>query len=54
MHPRQEVRVRVSRGDGTESSFQAIVRVDSPIDLEYLRHGGVLPFVLRNLLRAQA
>ena len=52
MQPRQEVMVRVHRRDGTESSFQAMSRADSPIDVEYLRHGGVLPFVLRNLMRA--
>jgi aconitate hydratase len=51
IRPRQEVTVRMRRRDGSESSFQVIARVDSPIDIEYLRHGGVLPFVLRNIMR---
>jgi aconitate hydratase len=54
LRPRQEVTVRVHRANGSEFSFQAIARVDSPIDVEYLRHGGVLPFVLRNIMRAPA
>ena len=48
--PRQELTVNVTRADGSQFSFQAIARVDSPVDIEYLRHGGVLPFVLRNLM----
>ena len=36
------------RADGTE--FRAIVRLDTPREREYLRHGGILPYVLRRLL----
>jgi aconitate hydratase len=50
LRPRQEVTVRVRRGDGSESSFQAIVRVDSPVEVDYLRHGGILNMVLRNMM----
>jgi aconitate hydratase len=38
------------RADGTE--FRARVRLDTPREREYLRHGGILPFVLRRLLSA--
>jgi aconitate hydratase len=38
------------RADGKE--FRAIVRLDTPREREYLRHGGILPFVLRRLLAA--
>ena len=38
------------RADGTE--FRARVRLDTPREREYVRHGGILPFVLRRLLRA--
>ncbi len=38
------------RADGTE--FRARVRLDTPREREYLRHGGILPYVLRRLLRA--
>jgi aconitate hydratase len=36
--------------DGT--TFQAIVRLDTPREREYVRHGGILPYVLRRLLAA--
>jgi aconitate hydratase len=39
------------RADGTE--FRARVRLDTPREREYLRHGGILPFVLRRLLAGQ-
>ena len=45
--PRGEVTLRVRRSDGSETSFGAIARVDSPIEIEYLRHGGILQMVLR-------
>ena len=38
------------RADGVE--FQARVRLDTPRERDYLRHGGILPFVLRRLLAA--
>jgi aconitate hydratase len=48
--PRQTVTV-VARSDedGTERTFQAVARLDGPIDVEYLRQGGILPAVLRRL-----
>ncbi len=39
--------VRVEAGD---SSFDAVVRIDTPGEAEYFRHGGILPYVLRSLL----
>jgi aconitate hydratase len=42
----------VARADGAERKFQAIARIDTPVELEYYRHGGILPFVLRQLMRA--
>jgi aconitate hydratase len=48
--PRAELTVRVHRRDGGESQFKAVARVDSPIDIEYLRHGGILQMVLRSLV----
>ena len=49
--PREQIKVRVHRENGEETTFTTIARVDSPIDIDYLQHGGVLPFVLRGLLR---
>jgi len=47
--PRAELEVRVRRGDGRETRLRAVARVDSPIEVEYLRHGGILQMVLRAL-----
>ncbi len=49
LRPRQQVKVTARKGDGPAIEFNAIARVDSPIEVDYLRHGGILPFVLRNL-----
>jgi aconitate hydratase len=50
VHPRQEVDVAATAPDGTKKSFKAIARLDSRVDVHYLRNGGILPAVLRSLL----
>jgi aconitate hydratase len=45
----KEVRVSAQRDDGTSVDFTARVRIDTPKELEYYQHGGILQFVLRNL-----
>ena len=52
LRPRQELAVIVRPEDGGERSFRVVARLDGPIDLEYFRHGGVLPAVLRRLAAA--
>jgi aconitate hydratase len=49
--PGKELKVEVTRESGETSRFSVIARVDSPIELDYYRHGGILPLVLRHLLR---
>ncbi len=49
--PRQTVKVRAEAGAKT-IEFEATLRVDTPEEVEYIRHGGILPFVLRELIRA--
>ncbi|MFM9134647.1 MAG: aconitate hydratase AcnA [bacterium] len=44
------VRVAALRPDGTTSAFDARVRIDTPGEADYYRHGGILPYVLRSLL----
>ena len=44
----KRVQVTASSGAG-EKSFEAIARIDTPVELEYYRNGGILPFVLRQL-----
>ena len=49
LSPRQTVRV-VARGEGgSERSFDAIVRIDVAIEVDYYRNGGILPAILRKL-----
>jgi aconitate hydratase len=52
--PRSTVPVRVTAEDGRERRFEAIARLDGPIEVDYYRQGGILPAVLRRLARADA
>lgn len=47
--PRAALTVRARKTDGRDVVFTAIARVDSPIEIDYLRHGGILQMVLRNM-----
>jgi aconitate hydratase len=46
----RDVTVRVRREDGSTAEFRAVVRIDTPQELLYYRHGGILQYVLRQLL----
>jgi aconitate hydratase len=48
--PRSDVTVKATRPNGESIEFQAKVRIDTPVELEYYRHGGILPMVVRKLL----
>ncbi|WP_397535311.1 aconitate hydratase AcnA [Roseateles sp.] len=50
LRPQREVRLIVQRSDGSSSEHALILRIDTPIEVDYYRHGGILPFVLRQLL----
>jgi aconitate hydratase len=52
--PRASVTVRVTGEDGRERRFEAIARLDGPIEVDYYRQGGILPAVLRRLAGAEA
>jgi aconitate hydratase len=43
------VAVTAVDGNGSESRFEAVVRIDTPAELEYYRNGGILPYVLRQM-----
>ena len=49
--PRQELTVRATADDGKVTEFKAIARLDTPVDVDYYRNGGILQTVLRNLMR---
>ena len=46
---RQRLEVRARRDDGSLKTFDVTVRLDTPIEVEYYRHGGILPYVVRKL-----
>ena len=46
----REVAVRAERADGTAVDFMAVLRIDTPGEADYYRHGGILQYVLRSLL----
>jgi aconitate hydratase len=48
---RQELTVKATRDDGKVTEFNVICRIDTPAELEYYRHGGILEYVLRQLLQ---
>jgi aconitate hydratase len=48
--PRQDVTLRITRADGSWADTTAILRIDTPIEVEYYQHGGILPYVLRQLI----
>ena len=52
VEPHQRMTVEATADDGTQTSFEVLARVDSPADAEYLRHGGILPLVLRRMIDA--
>jgi aconitate hydratase len=50
LKPRQELTLMIHRANGVEEKVPIIARIDTPIEVEYYRHGGILPFVLRQLV----
>jgi aconitate hydratase len=50
LEPRSVLTVEAVAADGSKQAFQALCRIDTPVELDYYRHGGILPFVLRQLL----
>ncbi len=50
MTPRKELKVTAVKPDGSEIAFTATVRLDTEIDVDYFKHGGILPYVLRRLI----
>jgi len=51
MRPHALVTVRATAKDGTVRTFKAQSRIDTPEEMQYYRHGGILPYVLRSLMR---
>ena len=52
IRPQQEVRLHLTAADGGRVEHTLRLRVDTPVEVEYLKHGGILPYVLRGLLKS--
>jgi aconitate hydratase len=52
--PQMDVTLTIHRNDGTTQSVPVLLRIDTPIEVDYYLNGGILPFVLRELVRQAA
>jgi aconitate hydratase len=50
MKPQQDLKLRITRANGKKEEVTVRSRIDTPIEVEYYKHGGILPYVLRQLL----
>jgi len=50
--PRQDVTLEIKRADGKIDNVPLTLRIDTPIEVDYFRHGGILPYVLRQIVNA--
>lgn len=49
--PQSDAQLVITRTDGSQQTLTVKLRIDTPIEVDYYRHGGILPYVLRQLLR---
>jgi aconitate hydratase len=54
IQPRQDLALEITRSNGVVDRVPVTCRIDTPIEVEYYRHGGILPYVLRQLIRQAA
>jgi aconitate hydratase len=52
LKPQQGLTLRIARANGKVETVPVICRIDTPIEIEYYQHGGILPYVLRQLVAA--
>jgi aconitate hydratase len=52
--PQQRLTLAMTRTDGSRRDIPVLCRIDTPIEVDYYRHGGILPFVLRELIQQPA
>jgi aconitate hydratase len=50
--PQQQLTLVIHRANGQKQEVKVLLRIDTPIEVDYYKHGGILPFVLRQLLAA--
>ena len=52
--PQQDIQLLIHRKSGEVESVPVRLRIDTPIEVEYYLHGGILPYVLRQLLAGKS
>lgn len=52
MKPQKVIQMRAVKKDGSEIKFNTTARLDTEVDVDYFEHGGILPYVLRKLMKA--
>jgi aconitate hydratase len=52
IRPRQKLPLRIERQNGRSETIEVVLRIDTPIEVDYYRQGGILPYVLRGLVGA--
>ena len=52
MKPQQDIVMTITAGDGSSRQVTLLSRIDTPIEVDYFNHGGILPYVLRELMAA--
>jgi aconitate hydratase len=52
LKPRVDIPCRIHRADGSCETISLLCRIDTVDELEYFRHGGILQYVLRNMMKA--
>jgi aconitate hydratase len=50
LRPQSDAQLVITRADGSRTAVTVLLRIDTPIEVDYYRAGGILPFVLRQLL----
>jgi aconitate hydratase len=50
IRPQQDATLVIRRADGSVKEVPLLLRIDTPIEVDYYNHGGILPFVLRELI----
>jgi len=48
--PQQDLTLKITRKDGKAENVPVRCRIDTPIEIDYYQHGGILPYVLRQLI----
>ena len=50
LRPQQDVQLSITRKDGSKQNIALLLRIDTPIEVDYYKNGGILPYVLRELV----